>query len=163
MSYSLDVLVTKKLIEQATRRFWINVVGQGGITKLVIACVVLLLGILFIEEVWIKALCALVVLMFPCVGFLGYFSILRRACSRLERMDSKQITFQFTEQGLSSRSDLGNGEIPWKMVDKIQRYPDVWLIYVGSRDYLYLPAAQMSSEMQTFIMEQAAKHSLTAK
>ena len=163
MSYSLDVLVTKKLIEQATRRFWISLVGQGGIIKLVIASLVMILVILFVEEVWIKALCAFVVLLVPCVGFMGYFIFLRRAYSRLERMDSNQITFQFTHQGFSLRSDLGIGEVPWKMVDKIQRYPDVWLIYVSSRDYLYLPAAQMSSEMQTFIMEQAAKHSITAK
>ena len=154
--------VTGELVTAATRRFWLSYIGRGGILRwLGASCLIVLLAA-SMRQPLAYALILVMVLGFPLLWVLGYFVFLRRAFHRFDRMESKVVTFRFTEQGLGSQSDLGSADIPWRMLDRIQCYPDVWLLYFGSRDYAYLPAAEITAETRSYIHRLAKEHGIKA-
>lgn len=87
----------------------------------------------------------------------GYFTFLRRAFYRYGQMQSKLVSYRFTEEGLGAKTDLGSGEISWQMLDRVQRYPDVWLLFFGRRDYVYLPVAEMTEPLKDYLLQQAER------
>jgi len=103
------------------------------------------------------AVVALVVVFVPLVWVGGYFTFLRRAFYRYGQMQSKSVSYRFTEEGLGARSDMGSGETPWRMLDRVQRYPDVWLLFFRRRGYVYLPVIEMTESVKGYILQQAEK------
>ena len=162
MEYQLDFTVTPDLIRAATRRFWLQFVGWGGLLRWAVISIGLVVLNVFERQTWSYGVTALVVVFIPTIWVVGYFTFLRRAFHRYGQMQSKLISYRFTEQGLGTKSDLGSTEIPWRMLDKVQRYPDVWLLFVGRRDYAYLPAPEMTETLKDYILQQTSRHSIKA-
>lgn len=104
MEYQLSFTVTPDLIKAATRRFWLQFVGWGGLLRWVIVSVALIVLSILGRQTWSYGMAALVIVLIPSIGVGGYFTVLRRALHRYGRM-----------------------------LDKVQRYPDVWLLFFGRR------------------------------
>ncbi len=77
-------------------------------------------------------------------------------------MQNKLISYHFTEKGLETKSDLGSAEIPWRMLKKVQCYPEVWLLIFGRGSYAYLPIAEMTEPLKGYILQQAEQHGVQA-
>ena len=159
MEHQLSVIVTKELITIANRRFWIQFVGWGGLIRWVLVSVVVFSLCVLARQAWAYGLIVLAVCI-PLIWVGGYLTFLRRAFYRYDQMQSKLLSYRFTEQGLESASDLGRAEVPWRMMEKVQRYPDVWLLFFGSRAYVYLPVAEMTEPLKEYIRQQAEKHGI---
>ena len=162
MEHLINFTVTPSLITAATRRFWLQFVGWGGLLRWVAVSTALLVLSILGRQTWCYGVAALVIVFIPSIWAGGYFTFLRRALYRYGRMQSKAISYRFTEQGLGTKSDLGSAEIPWRMLDKVQCYPDVWLLYFGRRDYAYLPVAEMTEPLKGYILQQAGQHGVKA-
>ena len=160
MEHELNFTVTKDLMTTATRRFWLQFVGWGGLIRWAVASVALLAGSVAGRQVWLYGVVALLIVFIPLIWVFGYFSFLRRAFYRYGQMQSKLISYRFTEAGLGSKSDLGSADIPWRMLEKVQRYPDVWLLFVGRRDYAYFPVSAMPDGLGAYILQQAEEHGI---
>ena len=158
IEYQLSFTVTPDLIKAATRRFWLQFVGWGGLLRWAIVSIALIVLSILGRQTWSYGMAALVIVLIPSIWVGGYFTFLRRALHRYGRMQSKLISYHFTEQGLGTRSDLGSAETPWRMLDKVQRYPDVWLLFFGRRDYAYLPATEMTEQLKGYILQQVGRH-----
>lgn len=109
---------------------------------------------------WLIGILVLGVVGIPILWFVGYVVFLRRAFNRFDQMKSKVVAYKFTDDHISTRSDLGFVELPWQTVEKLQRFPDVWLLYFGPTNYTYLPVEQLGEDVQSFIVQQAQKHSV---
>ena len=155
---NLTLPVTKELVTKATRRFWLQFVGWGGLIRWIVLSATFIVWMILGHRAMIYGLMALALIFIPILWVVGYFNFLRRAFSRYDQMQSKRISFRFTEAGLATKSDLGSAEIPWRMLDKVQRYPDVWLLFFGKRDYAYLPTAEMTEPLASYLLQQAEKH-----
>lgn len=163
MEYELDFTVTKDLIRTATRRFWLQFVGWSSVIRWLAASVAISVGGIFFRQTWLYGLMAFFIVSLPLIWIMGYSTFLRRAFRRYDRMQSKQITYRFTEQGIGTKSDLGSAEVPWRMLDKIQRYPDVWLLFFGQRDYVYLPAVEITEPLKSYLELQAGQRAKPQK
>ncbi len=160
MQYQYEFVVTEELIAKAVRRFWLQYVGWVGLLRWFAVAVALILSLLFVHQALFTGFAWAAVILVPLIWLAGYVVFLSRAYSRYKRMDSKLITYRFTEDVIGTRSDLGTAEFPWRMLDKVRRFPDVWLLFVGRRDYVYLPAEHMDKELQMFIIRQAENHNI---
>lgn len=160
MEHQLDFTVTRGLVTTATRRFWLQFIGWGGFLRWAAVSVVLVILSIIGRQAWSYAAVALVVVFVPLVWVGGYFTFLRRAFSRYGRMQSKSVSYRFTEASFGAKTDLGSGEVPWRMLDKVQRYPDVWLLFFGRRDYVYLPTAELTEPVKDYILQQAKKQGI---
>jgi len=98
-----------------------------------------------------------VVVFAPLVWVGGYFTSLRRAFYRYGKMQSKSVSYRFTEASFGAKTGLGSGEISRRMLDRVQRYPDVWLLFFGHRDYVYLPTAELTEPVKGYILQQAER------
>ncbi len=159
MEYQLDFTVTKDLVKTATRRFWLQFVGWGGLLRWTIMPVVLIVLSVLGRRDWLYALIVFATISVPLIWVLGFFNFLRRAFYRYDQMQSKLVSYRFTEQGMETKSDLGSADIPWRMLEKVQCYPDVWLLFFGRRDYAYIPATKMTEPLKNFVLQQAGNKS----
>ncbi len=162
MEHQLNFTVTKDLITIATRRFWLQFVGWVGLIRWAVISTGLFVLSVLDKQAWSYGPIAFIIVCIPLIWGVSYFTFLRRAFHRYDQMQNKQITYRFTEQGLGTKSDLGSAEIPWRMLEKVLRYHDVWLLFFGRRDYAYLPVAEMSEPLKDFIRQQAEKHGVKA-
>lgn len=160
--HEINFIVTKDLVAAATRRFWLQFVGWGGLLRWMLMSAGLTVLIVFSRQTWAYGVIALLVVLIPMIWVGGYFVFLRRAIHRYGRMESKLISYRFTEQGLLAKSDMGSAEIPWRMLDKVQCHPDVWLLFFGRRDYAYLPTAEIPEPLKEYILQQAQATSAKA-
>lgn len=70
---------------------------------------------------------------------------------KFERMDEATARFRFTDESVGMESDIGATELKWKMIEKIWKYPDVWLVFIAKQGYVTLPTASMDDELKQFI------------
>ncbi len=160
MEHQFSFTVTKDLVANATRRFWLQFIGWGGLIRWAVVSLVLIILSAASRQAWSYAAVAIVVVSLPLVWGMGYFTFLRRAFNRYDRMQSKLITYRFNEQGVETQSDFGSAQVPWRMLDRVQRYPDIWLLFFGQRDYVYIPADQLAGPLKQYILQQAEEHGI---
>jgi hypothetical protein len=74
-----------------------------------------------------------------------------KAIEGVRMMSDKTGKFTFTESGFRAESENGATELPWRLVDKVIQYPEVWLISVRG-NYITLPIATVPDETLAFIL-----------
>ena len=162
MGHELNYTVTQDVVTAATRRFWLQFIGWAGLARWGVASAAIVVLSLIFHQVWFYGLAVFAIVFVPLIWVFGYVTFLRRALYRYGKMQSKLISFRFSDEGLGTKSDLGSAEISWRMLDKVQRYPDVWMLFFGKRDYVYFPAAKISEPLEAYILQQAEKHGIKA-
>ena len=166
MEHQLDFTTTRRIAMTASRRFWLQHVGWDMLIWWAAISAGLVVASVLNWPDWFNGLLggllALVVVCLPWIGPVGYFTFLRRASQRYNCMQSKLISYRFTEQVIATKSDLGSAEIPWRMLRKVQCYPDVWLLIFGRGSYAYLPVAEMTKPLKDYILQQAGQHGVKA-
>jgi hypothetical protein len=66
-------------------------------------------------------------------------------------METPEAEFRFTDDRIGIESDIGWTELSWKMIEKVWKYPTVWLVFIAKQGYVTLPAAGIDEESQQFI------------
>jgi hypothetical protein len=51
------------------------------------------------------------------------------ALEELAKRKSAVVVWQFTEDHISTRSELATAEISCKLIQKVWRFPEVWLLF----------------------------------
>lgn len=73
-------------------------------------------------------------------------------------MHSKSANFTFSDESLTVSSDLGKSEMSWRAIEKIWKFPDVWLLFVSKSVFITLPLSDIDASTQEFIAEQTLRH-----
>lgn len=158
MNAEITVEYSKRLIHTATRRFWFRWIGWSGFT----AFGFLLVAFLFLvgtgDRSWYTPIAGTILVLGFAVGTAGYFIYKRRAFSVFDQMKETKATMRFDDEGISVQSDIGSSRIRWKMIRKVWRFPEVWLLFYGNESYSTLPIGTLSDELKGFIVDKVASN-----
>lgn len=154
MEHRVAISVSESVIRSATLRFWRRYTGwTAWAAWLVVAgwlCFALVQG----DRSWLVGAAGALVLLLPSVWIFVYLVMLQRAYRRLRQMSSSTVEYVFSDQSIRSSSDLGSAEIPWSGVTRFWQFPEIWLLFVGERTYIYLPTDQLDASSRAFILDQ---------
>jgi hypothetical protein len=89
--------------------------------------------------------------------FVVAFSIAcyRRMLAAFRKMKTPRAQWVFDDAGISVQSDMSTGSIRWPIVERLWRFPEVWLFFVAKGVYSTLPVSCLSEELQAFILQKA--------
>src|SRR5512143_29509 len=148
----ITIEYTDDLIGTITRRFLLRSFGW----KRLVSASVVILGALYLISLgshdWVfgVAITCLVILIVvvPTRYIMAYY----RSMSAFRRLSSRTTTFTFTEEGLSTKTDLGASFLKWRVTQKVCQFPEAWLIFLTSRQYFLLPIQQVDATTRQFIL-----------
>lgn len=150
--------MTGQLVKKANQHFWLRsytprrLIGDG-----LVAAVFAYFFVTGDRSWMIGALGTSIVILLG-VRLASYFILLKRALARLDQMNLKAATVTIGEDGISVKSDLGSSELPWRLIARVWRFPELWLIFPTGSHYFTLPAAALDEEAQAFIIGKVSEH-----
>ena len=154
MSYTIDVHYTDAMIRAAAqhvlKRFLLPELAIG--LSAVVASAVLY-GVdalpLWVAMSFGGAGLALVVIARAVA--LRHTSAARR---KFVAMTDAHVVWSISEATLGTKSELGTVEVPWRLVTKVWRFDDVWLVFFDAGGYSTLPTAPLSDDVRNLIVRQ---------
>ena len=146
------------LIGIATKRFWVRFIGWHGflVVGILAAYVAYLLVVEGASAIAIGLSGVLGLATF--VGSAVYFVYRNRALATFRRMGKPEAMFSLGPEGISSRSDLGGGDLKWRGITQVWVFPEVWLLFVSKGVYFTIPTDSMTPDAQSFIREKVEEH-----
>jgi len=151
MEREITVRYSPELIKFAVRQFWVRSVGLGGFIAFAIASLAFVYFLITGDRSWILGLLGSIVGLCLVFGVLSYKIYLRRSMEKFKRMETPQAKFRFTDDRIGIESDIGWAELSWKMIEKVWKYPKVWLVFIVKQGYVTLPTAEIDEELRQFI------------
>ena len=163
MEYELQYTTSPEIFAVATRRYCLNLIGWLGLVKWIgISVVFLVLYVLRLTPEY-NPMLIIGFIALPMIWTIGYITLLRRAYAKYNQMESKVVTCKFTEENFAVNSDLGKSEIKWRMMDKVQQFPEMWFLHFGRGNYVYLPMDKLTTEIRELILTKASELGLKVK
>lgn len=146
---------TPALTRTATRRFFQHQFGWRvplGLLMYAAACgLLLMIGATVVAAGFIGAGALLVILVVA-----AYFVRTSRKAGLLGQLTDRSALCRITDEGVELHNQLGNTAVPWRMVGKVVRYPDVWLLFIGPQP-LWLPAASLGGAAGDCILDRSSR------
>lgn len=157
-SHQVTVIITREIVQKAARRFVRRYLLRGSASDLVFIGIGLILGLAGVISreltiAWIIGGLALLILIY--VSALNY---VRLARSKFVAMTDPHVNYSLTEKTVSTKSDLGSMEAPWRTITEIWKFDDVWLLFFGSHGYSTFPASLVAPEVALFLEKQVRAH-----
>jgi YcxB-like protein len=87
-----------------------------------------------------------------------YHRKVRDTLEHINRMSRPHFRFEFTDEGVSSKTELSSGQLAWKAFRELYRTPDVWLLFITKTRYVILPTASVAADVRDFILKKCAEH-----
>ncbi|CAN5662948.1 hypothetical protein BH24ACI3_BH24ACI3_05100 [soil metagenome] len=157
MNREITVQYSRDLIKQAVWKFWVRSIGLSGFVGFFVVCVGFLYFLFSGDRSWFTGFLGAVVLIAAGIGVASYFIYLNRSMEKFNRMDEPTAKARFTDDLIAIESDIGWTELSWKMIEKIWKYPSVWLVFIAKQGYVTLPTANLDEELKQFITAKMAE------
>jgi len=151
MSFEITVRYTEAILRRAARRFLWRFMGREALLPPAGFLLALLLWFVLAVREWYVVVLGGGCLMLTAMVLLAGVLYTNRAVKRFRLMKDPAVVWRFSEEGLSSASELGTIEAKWEAVSGLWRFPDVWLLFFGSTGYSTLPADSLALELRTFL------------
>jgi YcxB-like protein len=158
MTHQATITYTHSIIRRAVAHFWFRFVAWHGFAAIAIcvggAVALAVAG----DRSWKLGVLGTFGFVLLTMSAAVYIVFLRRSMSKFERMGSKTVVFTFSDERLATASDLGNSVVSWKAIERIWKFPDIWLLFVAKTAYITLPITDIDKATQDFIVEQVVQH-----
>lgn len=151
MDREITVRYSPELIKFAVWKFWARSIGLGGFVAFAVTSVAFVYFLVSEDRSWLLGFLAAVVGLCLIIGILSYFIYLNRSMEKFKRMEVPTAKFRFTDERIGIESNIGWTELSWKMIDKVWKYPSVWLVFIAKQGYVTLPTADLDEELKQFI------------
>ena len=151
MNQEIEATYTQELFKFAVWKFWMRSIGVGGAIGFAIVCIGFCYFLISGDRSWFVGFLGSVVGLCVLFGLVLYFVTLNRSMGKFRQMEKPVANFVFSDDRISINSDIGSTEISWKMIEKIWKYPSVWLVFITKQGYLTLPTASLDEELMEFI------------
>ncbi|MCP5127505.1 MAG: YcxB family protein [Gammaproteobacteria bacterium] len=148
-SYKLKY--SEALIREGISAYWRK---QIGITfPLVAVLLSAYCGYLVVagNHSWLVGVLGTVVVIAFATMAASYFVHLSRSLKRLRRMKSPEAILELSEERFKITSDIGSSEIQWSLVRKLWRFENIWLLFFSGGEFMFIPVAELPSEIRAFI------------
>src|SRR5262245_22039618 len=73
------------------------------------------------------------------VGYWGYSGTIGSVRVMFSDPTLTSLSIRLTEERLCCRDDFFLSEIDWKLIDKLQRYQGIWILFRGRSPFMTLP------------------------
>ncbi len=162
MDREITVRYSPELIKFAVWQFWVRSVGLGGFVSFAVALLAFVYFLIAGDRSWLLGFLGALVGLCLILGVLSYNIYLSRSMEKFKRMDTPKAKFRFTDDRIGIESDIGWTELSWKMIEKVWKYPEVWLVFIARQGYITLPTAELDEELQQFITRKVQESGTTA-
>lgn len=156
MNREIKVKYSEDIVRSSVRKQWLDLIGTSGFAVLGVLIVLCLFLLISGDRGWFFGFGSAALVIFGGVVIFGYFRMLNAAMAKLRQMESPTAIFHFGDEGISVSADTGKTEFAWKMVKKVLRTSDVWIIMLDGGG-ITLPTCDIDNELQRFILEKASR------
>ena len=81
-----------------------------------------------------------------------YFSHYRNAMAKLRDMGAPLAGLEVEDATFSITTGIGRTTLRWATITKVWRFPGFWLLFFSKAQFLTVPIASLSPEMQAFML-----------
>jgi hypothetical protein len=89
-----------------------------------------------------------------------YHRKVRDTLEHINRMSRPHFRFEFSDEGVSSKTELSSGQLAWKAFRELYRTPEVWLLFITKTRYVIFPTASVPADVQHFILTKCGEHKI---
>ena len=161
MDREISVRYSPELIKFAVWKFWTRTIGPSGFGGFAVVFVGFVYFLLVGDRSWFLGFLGAVVAVGLGIGVVSYFIYLNRSMEKFKRMEEPTAKFRFMDERIGIESNIGWTELSWKMIEKIWKYPSVWLVFIAKQGYVTLPTADLDKELIQFITLKVKENSTT--
>jgi hypothetical protein len=86
----------------------------------------------------------------------GYLVRARGSRQLWRRMPTRTVRCVLSEAGFHLESALGSSELPWHLLVKVVRGPDVWLFFIDRQQNFSVPGDKLKGDVGRFVERQVA-------
>lgn len=161
MSCSATIKYDRKLVRRALNRYMFRRLGTPFFVT--VAAAIAVFAATFLSGAWTWLLTAIGLVLLSALAFLlfVYIARLRAAEGFFDKANEPTVTFQFTDNGVQTVSDLGMTDLKWQVFEEILKFPDVWLLVYAKNGYMTLPVDQLEPACLQYIEKQVSAAALT--
>lgn len=152
MDREITVSYSRELIRFAVWKFWTRSVGRASFVIFVAICIAFVGFFLSGDRSWVLGVLGATIAFSLSIGSVSYFVYLNRSLEKFNRMETPTAKLRFTNERIDMELDIGRSELSWKMIEKIWKYPSVWLVFIAKQGYVTLPTADFDDELKEFII-----------
>ena len=87
--------------------------------------------------------------LFPIALYAMHY---RNAVQKLRAMGNAQATLEASDNSLSISSGAGSASIPWSAIAEIWQLKACWLLLLSKSQFMTLPLADVTPELEAFIL-----------
>lgn len=140
------------LLRQAVRGFWWRVTGLRFFMALVAVAIGFVVSILEGDTSWVTGVLGSVLVVGILFSVSLYVVHHRNTFQKLRDMGSPQATLEASDNALSLSSGAGSATIPWAAIVEIWKLKGCWLLLLSKSQFFTLPLADVSPELEAFIL-----------
>lgn len=153
MKHTAEVKYDRNLIRRALNGFMFKRLGWPGVLGLFGPLIIILAA--FILDISLSSIYLLILLVIFSIlaGLIIFIYILRLKTSEgfFAKSSNPTVKFTFSEEGITTQSDIGSSELKWEVFDELLKLDDIWLLIYAGSGYITLPISSLSEECKNFI------------
>ena len=149
---------TESLVRRTAMKFWVRYIGWRGFAAVAILAAAVAYLLIIGDSSWYVSVFGTVLVLAILFGSLIYFVNRHRTLATFRRMAEPTATFGFSNDAISTRSDLGSGEVSWRAITQIWTFPEAWLVFVAKGSYFTIPTESLTEEVRQFIHDKVHEH-----
>ncbi|KTC98434.1 YcxB family protein [Legionella erythra] len=151
--HQITLTYDESMVRKAIFRFWKRTVGLVYMLALVLMTILFAILLYQGNRSWlVGALGAVLLISFLMILTL-YLVHFRNAWYKFKEMGSPVASFIAAENSATISSSAGSSTFPWSAIKEVWRYDDLWLFFFSKSQFVTFPSAQVSEEVQTYILQ----------
>lgn len=157
MEHEVTVEYNREIIDYTIKQLWKKWCLRDTFVALILLLLSLLAIFVFKWNDWVfKSLLILCIISF--IVFAGIYLVYRnRSLRNFEKMESPIAVWRFSDEYISTESDIGKSELKWKMIKKIYEFQNVLVLQYINQSISILPITNLSQETKNFIVDKVKK------
>jgi len=149
--FEIKITYNRSLIRRALNHYFISVIGLPLL--FITPCLAVLLlwqYCIGVQSAWVNIG---LFLFSVAIALLAIVYLVRLSQSEtfLSKMASATAIVSFSNEGVSTRSDLGSSTLAWSVFEKILKFNDMWLLVYARSGFITLPLESLSNECRVLI------------
>lgn len=154
MPFEAKLVYNEQLLRQVVFGFWRRSIGIGPLIAFAIAILCIVLLIVQGDASWIVGALGAVLAMGAAFAAAVYVVHYRNTMRKFREMGEPEATFRAEDSTFTLSSGLGTSTLKWSSIKEVWRFEEFWLLLFSRAQFVTLPTANLSAEMQTFVLRQ---------